>query len=64
MLRYGLAALGAYLVFGLAVIEVREGRYGLGTGFAAAIVVATIKGLLMGWHSLQSDSHPTDLRSS
>ena len=45
--KWLLVALGAYLVFMLAIEEMAEGRFGLGTGFAAAIIVATIKGLLM-----------------
>lgn len=47
MAKWLLMTLGAYLVLMLAVEEFTEGRFGLGLGFAAAILVATIKGLLM-----------------
>lgn len=46
-LRWLLIAAGAYAAIGLAVVEYREGRVGLGTGMAVAIALATIKGVLM-----------------
>jgi hypothetical protein len=40
-----LVALGVYEVIGLAVLEIREKRVGLGTGTCVAVIGATIKGL-------------------
>ena len=45
-LKWSLAALGLYLVIGLALIEFREKRLGLGHGVVAAVVVGTIRGVM------------------
>ena len=46
--RWLLIGLGAYAVIGLAVIEIRERRVGLGTGVLSVVVLGTIKGLIVG----------------
>ena len=46
-LKWLLVAVGAFAALALAVREIREGRVGLGTGIAAAVVVGVIKGILM-----------------
>jgi preprotein translocase subunit SecF len=45
-LKWSLAALGLYLVLGLAVIEFTERRIGLGHGFVAVLIVGTIRGVM------------------
>jgi hypothetical protein len=45
-LKWSLAALGLYLVIGLAVIEFKEKRLGLGHGVVAALIVGTVRGIM------------------
>jgi hypothetical protein len=45
-LKWSLAALGLYLVIGLALIEFREKRLGLGHGVVAALIVGTVRGIM------------------
>jgi hypothetical protein len=42
--KWTLVALGAYLVLGLAAIEMTEHRLGLGIGVSVALVLGIIKG--------------------
>lgn len=44
-----LAAAGAVLIVGLAQMEIREKRVGLGTGTLVAVITATIKGVAMAY---------------
>lgn len=63
VVKWPLVALGAYLVLMLAFEEIAEGRFGLGTGFAAALIVATIKGILMAVTGPPPPPRRTDLKS-
>jgi hypothetical protein len=53
--KWTLVALGAYLVVGLAGIELAESRVGVGTGVTAALVLAIIKGAVL---ALQRSPQP------
>jgi hypothetical protein len=45
-LRWFLLLIGIYLGFGLAFVELSEGRVGLGTGLALAMITAAIASLV------------------
>lgn len=59
--KWTLVALGVYVSFGLALIEFREKRVGLGMGMVAAIVIGSIKGLLTRTRSRGRHRHAESL---
>lgn len=44
-LKWFFIVMGVYLVVGMAFMEIREGRIGIGTGTVVAVLFGVIKGL-------------------
>jgi hypothetical protein len=54
-LKWFLAAMGLYMLIGMAFQERAEGRLGIGLGFVTMIILATVKGVLMAMSGHRDD---------
>jgi hypothetical protein len=55
-IKWGLVALGLYASVGLAAVELKERRAGLGLGISTALTLATVKGVFGAIAKLRDDS--------